>query len=129
MSTSTPLPLPTIAGGLHVGGVLLRGAVYALLATFASRYDCGQALLGGVVAGDLAASVLAAVWNWSSDRRAALVELAILAVAFLWVRAWLVWPEDPADRALFGLAAFGVFVARAGGTALTRIGSDHDGWS
>lgn len=129
MSTSTPLPLPTIADGLHVGGVLLRGAAYALLATFASRYDCGQALLGGVVAGDLAAALLTAGFRWSTDRRQVLVELAVLAAAFLWVRGWLVWPEDPAQRALFGLAAFGVFVARAGGTALTRIGADHDGWS
>ncbi|MFY9345355.1 MAG: hypothetical protein WAT39_22885 [Planctomycetota bacterium] len=109
-------------GTLQTARLVVRLIVYGLLGAATHRYDCGQALLTGVLAGDLLASAARAVWQWQEGLRAAGAELAVLAIAWLWVRSDLVWPADQADRALLGLAAFGVLTARLGATALTRLG-------
>ena len=114
---------------LDVTALLVRALAYVGIAAFASRYDCGQALLTGLIAGDLAASLLATVWPGAHDRRQVLVELAVLGVVFLWVRPGLMWPDDLSFRAILGLAAFGVFVGRAGGTLLTRLGPSENGFA
>lgn len=128
VTAADPIPTLRLETGLYAAGVVLRGAAYALLATFASRYDCGQALLGGLLVGDLAAAALALAWRNLDAWRLALAEFAVLALVFCWVRTQLVWPDDPAQRAILGLAAFGVFAGRAGSTAWTRLGPSENGW-
>lgn len=129
MTAATPFSTPHLDAGLRLCGVLLRAAAYALLASFASHYDCGRVLLLGLLVGDLAASVVTLAWRWVEERRQAVAEFAALLLVLLWVRQDLVWPQDPAERAILGLAAFGVFVGRAGGTALTRLGPSENGFS
>jgi hypothetical protein len=111
----------------HGVGLLVRFAAYGAAASFLAGYDCGQALLAGILAGDLLASVVRVAWTWRDGPAQALAELAVLLVIWLWVRHQLVWPDDPAQRALVGLAAFGVLVTRSGGEALVRLGPAHDG--
>ena len=111
----------------HGVGLLVRLAAYGAAAAFLAGYDCGQALLAGVLAGDLLASLARVGWTWHDGPAQALAELAVLAAIWLWVRDQLLWPDDPAQRALVGLAAFGVLVTRSGGEALVRLGPAHDG--
>jgi hypothetical protein len=120
---------PWLDGVVDIAAVAVRALAYAGLAAFASNYDCGQALLAGLLAGDLAASLLATAWPGDGDRRQVAFELAVLGAAFLWVRHELVWPDDLAMRAILGLAAFGVFVGRAGSTLLTRLGPSENGFA
>jgi hypothetical protein len=119
---------PVIEHAVDLAALVLRALAYAGFAAFASRYDCGQAILTGVFAGDAAASVVATAWA-ARDRRQALGELAVLGLVFLWVRAGLVWPDDQAQRAILGLAAFGVFVGRAGTTVLSHLGPRENGFA
>lgn len=126
MSTADTARAPSVAGGLHLAGVLARASAYAALAALVARYDCGRAILLGLVVGDLAASALAACWRWIDERTQALVELAVLGAAFLWIRHGVAWPVDLAERAILGLSAFGLFAGRTGGTALVRLGPSDD---
>lgn len=115
-----------VEAAIQLGGLLLRGVVYGTFAAFADGYDCGRALLTGVFAGDLAATVLAAVWRGRDCLLRLAGELLVLALVFAWVRSSLVWPDDLSQRAILGLAAFGAFAGRTGGEALTRFGpSEH----
>lgn len=110
----------------HAVGVvalLLRACAYALVANFAGHYDCGHAVLTGLLVGDLAASLTLLVMHRECLAQAA-SEVVLMLLVFLWVRHDLVWPEPPALRAIVGLAALGVFAPRVGGGALTRIGHD-----
>jgi hypothetical protein len=112
--------------GVQLAAVVLRGIAYAVLASFASRYDCGRALLLGLVAGELAASALALAWRWAEERGQALAEVVVLALAFAWARSERVGPVELEQRAILGLCAFGTFAARIGGTALLRLGPSED---
>ena len=121
--------VPGIVHAIDLTALALRAFAYAGVAAFASRYDCGQALLTGLFAGDAAATVVATTWPGARDRREIAAELTLLALVFLWVRPDLVWPDDTALRAILGLAAFGMFVGRAGGTALTHLGPRENGFA
>ena len=119
----------SIDTAFHVGGMLVRAVVYAARGAVASHYDCGRALLTGVLLGDVAATMLDLVWRgWARPRQAA-VEFAVVAVIFLCVRSTLVWPDEQAECAILGLAAFGVFAGRAGGTVLTHLGPRENGFA
>lgn len=121
-----PFGFDAVEAAIQLGGLLLRGVVYGTFAAFADGYDCGRALLTGVFAGDLAATVLAAVWQGRDCLLRLAGELLVLALVFAWVRGSLVWPDDLSQRAILGLAGFGAFVGRTGGHALTRLGpSEH----
>ncbi len=120
---------PAIEHAIALTGLAVRAVVYAGVATFASGYDCGRALLTGLIAGDLAATLLATAWPGARDRRQLAIELALLGLLFLWVRPGLVWPDDLSFRAIVGLAAFGMFVSRAGGTVLTHLGPRENGFA
>lgn len=128
MTAADPIPTLRLETGLYAAGLVLRGAAYALLATFASRYDCGQSLLGGLLAGDLAAAALALAWRGMDEWRLVLAEFAVLALVFGWVRSQLVWPADVAQQAILGLAAFGAFAGRVGPAVWTRLGPSEDGF-
>ena len=106
---------------LGTAAFFVRAACYAALAVAADHYDCGRALLTGVVLGDLAASGLAFALQPREHVVVALAELLLLAIAFVWVNSCLAWPATAPDQALLGLAAFGVFAARAGRSVMTRL--------
>lgn len=122
-----PLPSHPIDVSLELASALLRVGAYAIFAGFANRYDCGTALLTGVLTGDLIASAVRGVWRWQDGFVPALSELLVLGAIWLCVRSELVWPDCPAQRAILGLAAFGVLVSRLGHTALTRLGPSEHG--
>ena len=107
---------------LNAAALLLRAAFYAVVVLIAEPYDCGRALLGGIVLGDLAASAFALLCRQCENAAVMLAELALLAIAFVWVRSHVPWPHEPPDQALLFLAAFGVFAALAGRNVLLRIG-------
>lgn len=112
-----------VDAAVGVVGLLLRAAAYAAVGSVATHYDCGRAILTGVLVGDLAGSVAGLVQRGHSALQA-LAELALLGIVLLWVRDDLVWPADQALRAIAGLAGLGVFAGRLGGSVLTRIGHD-----
>jgi hypothetical protein len=56
-------------------------------------------------------------------------EFAVLGLIWLWVRGELIWPSDHAQRAIIGLVAFGVFASRCGGSLMTRIGTNENGFA
>lgn len=102
--------------------LLARAGLYAVTALLAGDHEFGRALLAGIVIGDLAASAFALLWRECEHAALLFAELALLAIAYLWIRSRVPWPHEPPDQALLFLAAFGVFAARAGKDALTRIG-------
>ena len=111
---------------IQVTALLVRAGAYAVVGGLASQYDCGQAMLTGLLVGDLSAS--AALWLMQGHElwQQSLAELALLAIIYLCVRHQLVWPDDPAQRAIVGLAALGVFAPRAGGALMARFGPGED---
>ncbi|MFN3242757.1 MAG: hypothetical protein ACE37K_14740 [Planctomycetota bacterium] len=118
-----------IDAAISFAGLLIRVGAYAVVGGFASHYACGQAILTGLFLGDLAASVLRVFVQPREHLAQFFAELLVLAVVFLWARGDLVWPADTPTRAIIGLAAFGVFAGRAGGTTLTRFGPSEDGFA
>lgn len=122
-----PLPSQPIDVALELASALLRVGIYAVFAGFVNRYDCGAALLTGVLTGDLIASAARWLWRWRDGLLPATSELLVLGAFWLWARSELVWPACPAQRAILGLAAFGVLVSRLGHTALTRLGPSEHG--
>ena len=112
----------------HITGLVVRGVAYAVVGGMASSYSCGQAILTGLLLGDLSASVLRVCWQARDNLAQPAAELALLGLIYLWVRSDLVWPDDQATKAIIGLAALGVFAARAGGGALTRFGPSENGF-
>ena len=64
-----PLPSQPIDVALELASALLRVGIYAVFAGFVNRYDCGAALLTGVLTGDLIASAARWLWRWSSPAR------------------------------------------------------------
>lgn len=114
---------------LQVTALLLRAGAYALVGGLADHYDCGHAILTGVLTGDLAASLAALVWQRRDHAVQTIAELTMLGVIYLFVRGDLVWPVEPAMRAILGLAAFGVFVSRTGGAMLTDLGPRERGFA
>lgn len=118
-----------VDAAFRVTGLLVRAIAYAGIAALADRYDFGRAILTGVLAGDLLSRLLALTWELRECWIAAVAELAVLGVVFLFVRPWLVWPDDPASRALVGLAGFGVLAGQVGSTVFTRLGPHQDGFT
>lgn len=118
-----------IDAAIDVASLLLRAGIYAVAALVAGHYDCGRALLTGLVVGDLAATALALAWQWRDAVMQSFAELALLALVFLFVRAQLEWPHEAPDRAILGLCALGVFAARAGRTVLTHLGPSENGFA
>ena len=102
--------------------MLLRAGFYVVFAMLADDFEFARALLAGIVVGDLAASAFAFAWKECEHAALMFAELALLGIAFLWIRSRVPWPTETPDQALLFLAAFGVFVARAGRNALTRLG-------
>jgi len=111
-----------IDAAFHYGGILLRAFGYMFLYAIAHNYDCGQAILTGVLFGDLLGQLVKMVWHWRNDVLTQIGELILLGVVWLLVRSMMVWPDDQALRAILGLAAFGVLSAQLGGAVLSRFG-------
>lgn len=114
---------------VQVTALLLRAGAYALVGGLADQYDCGHAILTGVLTGDLAASVAGLVWQRRGHAAQTVAELVLLGIVYLAVRGDLAWPAEPALRAILGLAAFGVFVTRTGGAMLTDLGPSKSGFA
>jgi hypothetical protein len=110
-------------------GLVLRALAYTFIAVIADQYDCGRALLTGVLAGDMLSRLFALALDWRDQWISVVSELILLGIVFLFVRSSLVWPDEQAMRAILGLAAFGTFSAQVGGSLLTRLGPGENGFS
>lgn len=126
--TSTGLDVQQVDAAIRFGGLLLRALAYAAVYAIAGRYDCGAAILTGVLAGDLGSRLAALSWQWREEPLQSAAELALLGIVLLCVRSQMTWPDDQALRAIVGLTAFGVFTAQFGGTVLVRLGPARGGF-
>lgn len=129
MTTDRELGLDHVDTAIHFGALLLRAVAYAFVYAIADLYDCGQAILTGVWLGDVVGHLVGLCWQWRDGIAQVLAELALLGLVFLFVRSQLVWPEELPLRAILGLAAFGVFSARVGGTLFTQLGPSERGFA
>ncbi|MBL9076708.1 MAG: hypothetical protein JNL08_04340 [Planctomycetes bacterium] len=129
MATDRELGLEHVDAALHYGALLGRAAVYAFVYAIADRYDCGRALLTGIWLGDVVGHLVTLAWQWRHELLQVAAELALLGVVWLFVRSQLVWPNELPLRAILGLAAFGVFVSRVGGSMLTQFGAEERGFA
>lgn len=118
-----------VDAAITFGGMLARALAYAAVYLLAGNYDCGPAILTGVLAGDFGSRLVSIAWEWCDGLLLFTAELALLGLVFLCVRSQMVWPEDLALRAIVGLAAFGVFSVQIGGTVLTRLGASERGFA
>jgi hypothetical protein len=123
------LTIQRLDATIGFAGLFARALAYSAIAALANQYDCGRAILTGILAGDLSSRLVALALEWSDSRLAVAAELLLLGLVFLCVRSWLWWPDDQAERAIVGLAGFGVFAGQVGGSLLTRLGPGDDGWS
>ena len=119
--------LARIDAAIEFTSLLVRALAYAGMATLASHYDCGCAILTGLFVGDVAATIVGLFTGPRHRLMQACAELGLLLIVWFLANGDMTWPADPATRAIIGLAAFGVFAGRAGGGLMTRIGAD-DGW-
>jgi hypothetical protein len=130
LATEPPQPhldaaLPLL--GWPVLGLLVRAGCYAALAACANRFEFGPALCLGLLVGDFSATVANVTWQFRDGKVIAFAELAVLALVYWCFVGRIDWPDEPALRAILGLAAFGVFTTRVGGSVLTRLGpNEHE---
>jgi hypothetical protein len=129
MATDEELGLHHADAAFRYAGLLVRAVVYSLCYAAADAYDCGRALLTGLLAGDIAGNLIALLWQWRGALLQAGAELALLAMVFLFVRSQMVWPDELPLRAILGLAAFGVFASKVGGTLLVQLGPSERGFA
>ena len=127
MVSDEDLGVHHVEAAFRFGGLLLRAGVYAFVYAIADRYDCGRALLTGLLLGDLLGHLLSLAWQWRDGLVQVLAELGLLAIVFLFVRSQMVWPDELPLRAILGLAAFGVFASKIGGSLLTHLGPSERG--
>jgi hypothetical protein len=129
MATDRELGLERVDAAIHFGALLARGAAYAFVYSVADLYDCGRALLTGVWLGDVASQLVDLAWHGRDAAARALADLGLLGLVYLCVRSQLVWPAELPLRAILGLAAFGVFASRIGGTLWTQLGPGERGYA
>ena len=115
-----------IDAAIGYGALLVRALAYAVLYATVDHYDCGRAMLTGVLAGDVLSRLVSIAWQWRDEPLQFCADLLLLGLVFLFVRAQMVWPDDQALRAIVGLAAFGVGSVQVGGTLLTRLGPSQN---
>lgn len=125
MNHPEELHLQRVDAVFHWGGFALRAACYAALAATAGHYDFGPALLTGALLGDAAGQLASLAWKGRDQLATAAGTLLLLGGTWFVARANLGWPDDPAQRAILGLSAFGALVGAIGGSALTRFGPDE----
>lgn len=129
MATDDERTLERVDAAIHLGALLARAAAYAFVYAIADVYDCGRAILTGVWLGDVGGHLVSLCWQWRDAAAQVLAELALLGIVYLCVRSQLVWPDDLPLRAILGLAAFGVFASRLGGSLLTQLGPGERGFA
>lgn len=129
MASDRDLGFEQIDAAIHYGALLIRAVAYAFVYAVADLYDCGRALLTGIWLGDVAGHLLELVWLRRDAWLQAVSELLLLGVVWLFIRSQLVWPVELPLRAILGLAAFGVFASRLGGTWFTVLGANHRGFA
>lgn len=110
-----------VDAAFHFGGLLIRAVGYLFVYSIADRYDCGPAILTGVLLGDFIGQIMKVFMSWNLGLLGQLGDLFLIGIVFLMVRSMMTWPDDPAMRAILGLTAFGLFVGHAGNAALTRL--------
>ncbi len=117
--------LDRTAAVANAGALVARGLLYAAAYVAADHYDCGRAILAGLLLGD-AIGNLAAFWTWRHAWPDLLGQALLLGLCWLCLHDRVGWPDDPAQRAVLGLTAFGVGVARLGGSLLSRMSDPGD---
>lgn len=109
---------------MMIGGFVLRTVVYGAIYAVACRWDFGQAMLTGLLAGDLVGSVATLGWDWRTRGAAAVVELVLVALfATWWWRASGEVAPRPEFQAVAVLAGFGAFTLRTGAQAMRQLGA------
>lgn len=129
MTSEEEMGLDQIDAAIHFGALLVRAAVYTFVYAVADLFGCGRAILTGIWLGDVVSHVVQLAWNRRDTLVQGLAELALLGIVFLFVRSQLVWPQEPPLRAILGLAAFGVFSSRIGGSLFTQLGPGARGFA
>lgn len=129
MATDRELGLEHVDRAIHFGALLARAFAYAFVYSIADAYDCGRAILTGIWLGDVAGHLVGLVWQWRDELAQVAAELALLGIVYLFVRSQLVWPHELPLRAILGLAAFGVFASRVGGSLFTQFGTGERGFA
>jgi hypothetical protein len=119
--------LAAVDRGFHFAALFGRAGAYVLLALAADRFDFGPHVLAGVLFGDFAGFAAGAARELRAAPAAAAAEFALFALLFaIWWHRYE-WPVNPEFRALFFLAAFGVFVGRLG-LASHQLFGVRSGW-
>jgi hypothetical protein len=96
---------------------------YVLVWWLAARHPIAAVVMGGMFVGDLigrAVAVAIALVHGEPVGRA-LGEIGLVLGAWLLLGGRAAWPDDPAERALLGLAAFGMFAATTGRAFWTHL--------
>jgi hypothetical protein len=118
-----------VDAAIGYAALLVRALFYAGIWATVDHYDCGRAMLTGVLVGDIGSRLVSIAWEWRDGLLQVGAELLLLAIVFLFVRSQMVWPDDPAMRAIIGLAAFGVGSVQVGGQLLVRFGPRRSGFA
>ena len=112
---------------LWVGSVCaIPWSAYLALFVLAARVDCGPALCAGVLLGDATSFVGLTLWHWRGEPVAFGAALALFALLFLVFGHRFDLPQEPAQRAILGLAAFGTVAGRLGRDLLGRLSGHED---
>ena len=129
MTSTQSLTVQRVDAAVGYVALFARALAYAAIYAVADRYDCGRAILTGVLAGDIGSRLLSIAWEWRHGLLPVAAELLLLGIVFLFVRSQMDWPDDQALRAIVGLAAFGVGSVQIGGALFTRLGPSADGFA
>lgn len=105
----------SVDAAFHYGGLVVRAVGYTVLYAFAAHYELAQPVLAGVLCGDAFGQVCLLAKRGRGDLPAVAGDLLALTVVAWCVREQLAWPDDPALRAVFGLAALGALVGSCPG--------------
>ncbi|MCA8977146.1 MAG: hypothetical protein KDC98_20655 [Planctomycetes bacterium] len=114
--------LQTIDATFHYGAIVLRACGYLAVFAIARNYDCGRAILTGVLAGDMVGQLVKIGMLWRDNPLVQFGELLLLGIIYLLVQDMIAWPQDTAMRAIVGLAGFGMLTGHIGGSMLTQLG-------
>ena len=115
----------TVDTAFHYTGLAVRAVGYLAVYALADRYDCGPAILTGVLLGDFLGQAIKVFVNWHNGLLAQIADLFLIGVVFLFVRSSMTWPDEPAMRAILGLSAFGLIVGHTGNLMMSRVDARH----
>lgn len=117
-----------IEAAVSFAALLVRVVVYMLVVSFASRFPSGQAILTGVLLGDVAATLVKTFVQQRESVAQCTAELTLIGLVYLFSHGQTGWPQDSARQGILALAALGVVATRTG-FASTHLGTRDDGFA